>query len=62
VNYAFKNGDKDTFSFPEAISITSQYKLFGNAVSIPVIKSMADFVYDILKDLDSPRNGTIPLK
>lgn len=51
VNYAFKNKKtgKDTFSFPSDISDTQQYKLFGNSVTIPVIKEMAETVLQILQ-------------
>ena len=40
----------DKFSFPEGISDTQQYKLFGNSVSIPVIKAMADYMIERLDD------------
>lgn len=40
---------KDTFSFPADVSDTQQYKLFGNSVTIPVIKEMAETVLKILK-------------
>ena len=51
VNYAFKNEKTgmDTFSFPADVSDTQQYKLFGNSVTIPVIKEMAETVLKILK-------------
>lgn len=51
VNYAFKNEKTgmDTFSFPSEVSDTQQYKLFGNSVTIPVIKEMAETVLKILK-------------
>ena len=50
VNYAFidKDGRTDTFSFPDEISDTQRYKLFGNSVTIPVIKEMAEVVLDTL--------------
>ena len=54
INYAFKSENEDTFSFPKNIGDTQKYKLFGNAVTIPVIKGMAEFVYDILTELDKP--------
>lgn len=44
VNYGFKRGGKDMFSLPDDISDVARYKLFGNAVTIPVAKTMADFV------------------
>lgn len=51
INYAFidENGN-DTFSFPDKISDTQQYKLFGNSVSIPVIKAMAEYMIERLDD------------
>lgn len=51
VNYAFKNKKtgKDAFTFPSEVSDTQQYKLFGNSVTIPVIKEMAETVLKILK-------------
>ena len=52
INYAFidDNGN-DNFSFPESVSITQQYKQFGNSVTIPVIKTMADFMIDCFRIL-----------
>ena len=38
-----KNG-VDTFSFPEGTARAQQYKQFGNSVTIPVIKEMAEFM------------------
>lgn len=54
VNYAFvdENGN-DTFSFPEGISDTQQYKQLGNSVTIPVIESMAKFMLDCLELLEN---------
>lgn len=50
INYAFLDSDgNDTFSFPQAISDTQQYKQFGNAVSIPVIEEMAKFMKENIK-------------
>ena len=53
VNYGFKRRGKDMFSFPENISDVAKYKLFGNAVTIPVARTMADFVFECLELLDS---------
>ena len=44
INYAFMENGVDTFSFPEGLSDTQQYKLFGNSVSIPVIYEMAQYM------------------
>ena len=53
VGYAFmdKNGE-DQFSFPSGLSDAQKYKQFGNSVTIPVIKSMAEFM---LKCFDEMR-------
>ena len=40
-------------SFPENISDVAKYKLLGNAVTIPVARTMADFVFECLKSLDN---------
>ena len=55
INYAFidENGI-DQFSFPPGLSQAQQYKQFGNSVTIPVIKTMAEFMlncFEILGDL-----------
>ncbi|MEG0826516.1 MAG: DNA (cytosine-5-)-methyltransferase [Bacilli bacterium] len=50
INYGFIENMVDTFSFPEGISDTQQYKLFGNSVSIPVIKAMAEYMIERLDD------------
>ena len=49
INYAFldKNGN-DLFSFPEGMSKAQMYKQFGNSVTIPVIKTMAEFMINFL--------------
>lgn len=57
VNYAFKNEKtgEDVFSFPADVSDTQQYKLFGNSVTIPVIKEMAE---TILRELKRYQKGS----
>ena len=50
INYAFIENGVDTFSFPEGISDTQQYKLFGNSVSIPVIHEMAKYMIERLDE------------
>ncbi|EOL46444.1 DNA (cytosine-5-)-methyltransferase [Enterococcus caccae] len=52
INYAFvdKKGH-DQFEFPKDISDTQKYKQFGNAVTIPVIESMAKHIVKILRKL-----------
>lgn len=58
LGYGFLGGKKNrTECFPTVehigISRGQMYKQFGNSVSIPVIKSMADFMLEQLKKLDS---------
>jgi len=50
INYGFIEDGVDKFSFPEGISDTQKYKLFGNSVSIPVIKAMAEYMIERLDD------------
>lgn len=38
----------DHFHFPDNVPEGQQYKQFGNSVSIPVIETMADFLYECL--------------
>ena len=53
INYAFKDeNDNDTFSFPNDISDSQQYKQFGNSVSIPVIEMIANYMVDNLKNME----------
>lgn len=53
VNYAFideKTGE-DTFSFPEKLADGPKYKQFGNAVTIPAVEVMANFMKKCLSKL-----------
>lgn len=43
-DYAFVTNKKDTFSFPDTVSETQQYKQLGNSVSIPVIEELAKYM------------------
>ena len=43
IGYAFKENEKEKFSFPDGISDGQKYKQFGNSVTIPVIEEMASF-------------------
>ena len=53
IGYAFVDDQGvDRFEFPEGMSDSQQYKQFGNSVSVPVIKEMADFMIKCLKKLD----------
>lgn len=53
IGYGFKDNEKDNFSFPNDVSVTQQYKLFGNSVSIPVIEEMAKYMYKRLEELNA---------
>lgn len=45
IGYGFLDADgKEGFSFPDGITDGQMYKQFGNSVSIPVIKCMAEFM------------------
>lgn len=47
INYAFINENGiDEFEFPNEISMQQQYKQFGNSVTIPLIRSMAEYIYN----------------
>lgn len=54
INYAFINKEtgKDEFSFPEKMADGPKYKQFGNAVTIPVVEVMANFMKDCFKQLE----------
>lgn len=58
INYAFidKNGI-DQFSFPPGLSQAQKYKQFGNSVTIPVIKTMAEFMLNCFEILGDLPNG-----
>lgn len=60
INYGFldENGN-DNFSFPEGVSDIQQYKQFGNSVTIPVIRTMADFMLDCFKILHEPMENAV---
>ncbi|MDR0850146.1 MAG: DNA (cytosine-5-)-methyltransferase [Christensenellaceae bacterium] len=48
INYAFITNDKDMFAFPDGIKDAAKYKVFGNAVTIPVIETLAKYMKSIL--------------
>lgn len=60
IGYAFidENGD-DKFSFPEGTTDGQKYKQFGNSVSIPVIRSMAEFMLECFEVLKEQQNDVI---
>ena len=51
IGYAFLVDGVDTFGFPEGISDCQKYKQFGNSVTIPVIKTMAEFMTECFEIL-----------
>lgn len=53
IGYGFMEKGQEKFSFPENISITQQYKLFGNSVSIPVIEEMAKYMHKRLEEFNA---------
>ncbi len=55
-DYAFINSSIDTFSFPQTISETQQYKQLGNSVSIPVIEEIAKYIYSTLNEIENKSN------
>ncbi len=74
IGYAFVNEDTgvEEFAFPDSIPESQQYKQFGNSVSIPVVETIADYIYEqisimnrnhitVLKNLDR-RDGFITRK
>ena len=52
INYAFidENGD-DKCSFPDSTPDPQKYKQFGNSVTIPVIREMANFIIVCINQL-----------
>ena len=53
INYAFKDENgTDWFDFPDGVPDVQRYKQFGNSVTIPVIKEMAQFMVYCLDRLD----------
>ncbi len=52
-DYAFMQNGIDTFSFPQEVSETQQYKQLGNSVSIPVIEELANYIFQTLEDLQN---------
>ena len=55
IGYGFINPKtgKDEFCFPESVSESQRYKQFGNSVSISVIETMADYIFDQLQFLNN---------
>lgn len=60
IGYGFlnKNG-RETFSFPEGMTNGQKYKQFGNSVSIPVIKTMAEFMLKCFRTLERQQTEVV---
>lgn len=60
IGYGFldSNGN-DTFSFPEGMTDGQKYKQFGNSVSIPVIKAMAQFMLHCFELLEKEQEEVV---
>lgn len=61
IGYAFideKTG-VDKFSFPEGTTDGQKYKQFGNSVSIPVIRSMAEFMLNCFEKLEKEKEEVV---
>lgn len=60
IGYGFvdENG-VDQFSFPEGMADGQKYKQFGNSVSIPVIKTMAEFMLKCFKILQEQQEDVV---
>ncbi len=52
IGYAFMENNREGFSFPDKMSDGQKYKQFGNSVSIPVIRKMADFMLQCFRTLE----------
>lgn len=50
IGYGFMDEEtgEDKFAFPDNVPESQQYKQFGNSVSISVIETMADYIYEQL--------------
>ncbi len=48
----FLENGTDNFSFPEGTKDGQMYKQFGNSVTIPVIKMMAEFMLKCFSQLE----------
>lgn len=52
IGYAFLDEEgNEGFTFPDGMKDGQKYKQFGNSVSIPVIKAMAEFMLECLDEL-----------
>ena len=60
IGYGFvdENG-VDSFAFPEDTTNGQKYKQFGNSVSIPVIRSMAEFMLECFELLEEQQSDII---
>lgn len=60
IGYGFLNENgEETFSFPEGTTDGQRYKQFGNSVSIPVIKTMAEFMLECFRTLEKQQSEVV---
>lgn len=60
IGYAFVDRfGVDHFSFPAGVSRAQQYKQFGNSVTIPVIKELAEFMLKCFKKMEMAQQDSI---
>ena len=60
INYAFiDESGVDKFSFPDSVPDVQKYKQFGNSVTIPAVKVMAEFMVRCLSILMPIESDTI---
>lgn len=58
--YAFINEDGiDTFSFPDGTTDEQKYKQLGNSVSVPLIRTMAEFMLNCFNILEEQQDEVI---
>ena len=59
IGYGFLRDGVDEFSFPEGMSDGQKYKQFGNSVSIPVIRKMAEFMLECFETLEAQQEEVV---
>lgn len=59
IGYGFFHDGVEEFSFPEGVSDGQKYKQFGNSVSIPVIRKMAEFMLECFETLEAQQEEVV---
>ena len=59
IGYGFVKDGVEKFSFPEGMSDGQKYKQFGNSVSIPVIRKMAEFMLECFETLEAQQEEVV---